>query len=95
MKLSQEDCKLIRQITDELDCDLLCHCQYKNGVCVAITSKCLLTALGLFFMLYTAHKQKTIEDAFKIAASSGYDLASSLRQIDEHTVVFENIEWFR
>lgn len=95
MKLSQEDCKLIRQITDELDCDLFCHCQYKNSVCVAITSKYLLTVLGLFFMLYTARKQKTTEDALKIAASTGYDLAAALRQVDEHTIVFEGIEWFR
>lgn len=96
MKLSQADCKLIRQITNELDCELLCHCQYKNSVCVAITSKYyLLTVLSLFFMLYIARKQKTTEDALKIAASTGYDLAAALRQIDEHTVVFEGIEWFR
>ena len=95
MKLSQQDCMLIRSITDELDCKLVCHYKHENQACIAIKSECLLTVLSLFFMAYIVREKKTVEDGFNLACNEGYELAAALYQIDENTAIFKDLQWYR
>ena len=94
MKLSKQDCKIIREVTNELDCKLICRYKYEDKTCIAITSGCLLTVLSLFFMMYAVRKQDFGNNIYT-TYNDGYDLAASLSQINETTAVFKDMQWYR
>ena len=94
MKLSKQECKIIREVTNELDCKLICRYKHEDQTCIAITSDCLLTVLSLFFMMYAVRKQDFGNNIYT-TYNDGYDLAASLYQINETTAIFKDMQWFR